>query len=112
MAGYPENPLFFGLDLSTQQLKGVLISQDACVVHESCVHFESDLAHYGTVKGAIPGPNGEATSPVAMWLEAYDLLLTRMRAAGVDFGSIVAISGSGQVCTSFLHFFPSVLTNG
>ncbi|KAL1734024.1 hypothetical protein EV714DRAFT_203490 [Schizophyllum commune] len=96
MAGYPENPLFFGLDLSTQQLKGVLISQDACVVHESCVHFESDLAHYGTVKGAIPGPNGEATSPVAMWLEAYDLLLTRMRAAGVDFGSIVAISGSGQ----------------
>ncbi|TRM65505.1 hypothetical protein BD626DRAFT_488978 [Schizophyllum amplum] len=96
MAGYPENPLFFGLDLSTQQLKGILISQDACVVHESAVHFESDLAHYGTVKGAIPGPNGEATSPVAMWLEAYDLLMARMREAGVDFSSIVAISGSGQ----------------
>lgn len=31
-----------------------------------------------------------------MWLEAYDLLMARMKAAGVDFSAISAISGDGQ----------------
>jgi xylulokinase len=31
-----------------------------------------------------------------MWVEALDLLLERMTSAGVDFSSVVAVSGSGQ----------------
>ncbi|KAJ7066949.1 actin-like ATPase domain-containing protein [Mycena amicta] len=90
-------PLFLGLDLSTQQLKAVLITEDAQVVHESAVHFDNDLPQYNTQNGAIRGPlNGEVTSPVAMWLDAFDLLMHRMQSAGVRFSDIAAISGAGQ----------------
>lgn len=34
---------------------------------------------------------------VAMWLDAIDLLMKRMKEGGVDFTSIAAISGAGQV---------------
>jgi xylulokinase len=90
-------PLFLGLDLSTQQLKAVLVREDCSIVHESSVRFDQDLPGYGTENGAIKGPaEGEVTSPVAMWLDAFDLLVGRMKQAGVDFGSIAAISGAGQ----------------
>jgi xylulokinase len=92
------SPLFLGLDLSTQQLKAVLIGEDSTVVHESAVHFDKDLPKYGTTNGAIRGPGeGEVTSPVAMWLDAIDLLMERMARAGVQFKHIAAISGAGQV---------------
>ncbi|KAL6307247.1 actin-like ATPase domain-containing protein [Sparassis latifolia] len=91
------SPLFLGLDLSTQGLKAVLISEDSRVVHESAVHFDVDLPHFGTTNGAIRGPApGEVTSPVLMWLEAFDLLMERMKSAGVEFNRILAISGDGQ----------------
>ena len=93
------DPLFLGLDLSTQGLKAVLVDSDGILVHESSVHFDSDLPSYGTTNGAIRGPDpGEVTSPVRMWLDAYDLIMERMRAAGVDFARILGISGDGQVC--------------
>jgi len=96
-----DEPLFLGLDLSTQQLKAVLIDEDSVVVSECAVGFDRDLPHYGTTNGAIRGPDeGEVTSPVAMWLEAMDLLFQRMKDAGVKMGSIRAVSGAGQVrCT-------------
>ncbi|KAI0031449.1 actin-like ATPase domain-containing protein [Vararia minispora EC-137] len=90
-------PLFLGLDLSTQQLKAILVDEDSVVVHESAVGFDRDLPHYGTINGAIRGPDdGEVTSPVAMWLEAMDLLLQRMKDAGVNMNDIQAVSGAGQ----------------
>ena len=94
-----ESPLFLGLDLSTQGLKAVLITEESNVVHESSVRFDQDLPHYGTTNGAIIGPGqGEVTSPVRMWLEAFDLIMSRMKANGVDFTRILGISGDGQVC--------------
>ncbi|EEB89125.1 hypothetical protein MPER_12818 [Moniliophthora perniciosa FA553] len=90
-------PTFLGFDLSTQQLKAVLVNEDTSIAHESAVHFDNDLPSYGTVNGAIKGPDeGEVTSPVAMWLDAFDLLMERMNKAGVDFSTIAAISGAGQ----------------
>ncbi|PFH51844.1 hypothetical protein AMATHDRAFT_58377 [Amanita thiersii Skay4041] len=90
-------PLFLGLDLSTQQLKAILINTELTVVHETAVQFDKDLPQYDTTNGAILGPgDGEATSPVAMWLDAMDILLQRMKAAGVDFGVVLAISGAAQ----------------
>lgn len=98
-------PLFLGLDLSTQQLKTILVREDCSIVHESSVRFDQDLPSYGTENGAIKGPaEGEVTSPVAMWLDAFELLAERMKQAGVDFGSIAAVSGAGQVRTQ-KHFF-------
>ncbi|KAF5383796.1 hypothetical protein D9615_003543 [Tricholomella constricta] len=90
-------PLFLGLDLSTQQLKAIVIAQDATLVHESAVHFDNDLPSYGTTNGAVCGPGDrEVTSPVAMWLEAIDLLFDRLKNAGVEVRAISAISGAGQ----------------
>ncbi|EKM50041.1 uncharacterized protein PHACADRAFT_264538 [Phanerochaete carnosa HHB-10118-sp] len=90
-------PLFLGLDLSTQGLKAVLITEDAQVAHESAVNFDKELPQYGTTNGAIKGPDeGEVTSPVKMWLEAMDLIVNKMKTAGVDLGRIMAISGDGQ----------------
>jgi xylulokinase len=104
-------PLFLGLDLSTQQLKAILIDEAAIVVHDSAVGYDRDLPQYGTTNGAMYGPgNGQVTSPVAMWIEAIDLILQRMKDAGVDFSRIRAVSGAGQVlysyitCTREMHF--------
>jgi xylulokinase len=91
-------PLFLGLDLSTQQLKALIINKEAVVVYDLAVGYDRDLPQYGTTNGATHGPgNGEVTSPVAMWIEALDLILQRMKDAGVDFSRICAISGAGQV---------------
>lgn len=90
-------PLFLGLDLSTQQLKALLIDETAAVVHNFAVEYDKDLPHYGTTNGAVHGPtDGQVTSPVAMWVEALDLILQRMRDAGIDFSRIRAVSGAGQ----------------
>lgn len=96
--------LFLGLDLSTQQLKAILLSKNSIIVHEASVHFDRDLPHYGTVNGATRGPDpGEVTSPVEMWLEATDLLFQKLKTDQVDFGAIAAISGAGQV--RYFHYF-------
>ncbi|KAG8220964.1 hypothetical protein J3R82DRAFT_2469 [Butyriboletus roseoflavus] len=90
-------PLFLGFDLSTQQLKAILVDEHSAVVHESAVHFDSDLPAYRTNNGAIRGPDeGEVSSPVRMWLEAIDLVVHRVKHAGVDLSAVVAISGAAQ----------------
>lgn len=92
-------PLFLGLDLSTQQLKAIIISDKGHVVHETAVHFDNDLPQFGTRGGAIQGSGaGEVTSPVAMWVAAIDLLLERMNSERVEVGRIMGVSGAGQVC--------------
>ncbi len=90
--------LFLGLDLYTQGLKAVLISEENQVVHESAVNFDRELPHFNTTNGAVKGPDeGEVTSPVKMWLEAFDLITEKMKSAGVNLGRVMAISGDGQV---------------
>lgn len=93
----PFPPSFLGLDLSTQGLKAIIITSGLRIIHESFLSFDSDLPQYKTTNGTIRGPEGKVTSPIAMWLDALDLLLERMKVAGVDFGTIVAVSGAGQV---------------
>ncbi|KDR80646.1 hypothetical protein GALMADRAFT_264602 [Galerina marginata CBS 339.88] len=97
MSSASPSPLFLGLDLSTQQLKAVLLDQDSNIVHEAAVHFDRDLPHHGTTNGSTHGPDvGEVTSPVCMWLEAIDLLFQRLADGQIDFRVIAAVSGAGQ----------------
>ncbi|KAG1746585.1 uncharacterized protein EDB91DRAFT_1117787 [Suillus paluster] len=85
------------LRIELTYLKVIVIAEDASIVHESAVHFDRDLPAYGTTNGAIKGPDeGEVTSPVLMWLEAIDLVMQRVKNAGVDLNAIAAISGAGQ----------------
>jgi len=86
---------YLGFDLSTQQLKCLAIDEHRCVVGEQTVEFDKDLPQYETEKGVYH--NGDVVdSPVAQWLEAFDLVLQRFVDAGHDLSKVVAISGSCQ----------------
>ena len=91
------DPLFLGLDLSTQSLKALAIDAGLGVVYETAVSFDDDLPDYGTEGGAHRHADGvTVTTPTRLWVEALDLLLERMKADGFAFGRVAAISGSGQ----------------
>lgn len=86
-----------GLDSSTQGLKCTLLNDALETVYERAINFDRDLPGYGTEGGVHIGADGlRVTSPPLMWVAALDLLLSQMQSDGVDFSSIVAISGSGQ----------------
>ncbi|KAN0088454.1 hypothetical protein V8E55_005511 [Tylopilus felleus] len=53
-------------------------------------YYDRDLPTYGTIRGH---DQGQVTSPV---LDAIDLVMHRVKKAGVDLGAIAAISGSAQ----------------
>ncbi|KAI0195357.1 hypothetical protein EV127DRAFT_184225 [Xylaria flabelliformis] len=91
-------PLYLGFDLSTQQLKAIVIASDLAVVSEAKVDFDADFgAKYGIKKGVrINEAEGEVYQPVAMWVEAVDLVLARLREKGCPMDRIRGISGSGQ----------------
>jgi len=90
-------PLYLGLDLSTQQLKAVLVSRTGAISHEAAVHFDSDLPQHGTSDGAHRGPEGRVTAPVAMWIDALELVFDKLKKADAPFSRIAGVGGSGQV---------------
>ncbi|KAF2703983.1 D-xylulose kinase-like protein [Pleomassaria siparia CBS 279.74] len=88
---------YLGFDLSTQQLKGIIVESDLKLLHEAKVDFDADFAKYGIEKGVLTNPGeGEVFAPVAMWLEAIDLVLHRLKEQGADFSKIRGISGAGM----------------
>ncbi|KAJ3569714.1 hypothetical protein NPX13_g5988 [Xylaria arbuscula] len=91
-------PLYLGFDLSTQQLKAIVISSDLTVISEAKVDFDADFKEkYGITKGVrINEDEGEVYQPVAMWVEAVDLVLSRLHEKGCPMDQIKGLSGSGQ----------------
>ncbi|KAL1311743.1 hypothetical protein AAFC00_001835 [Neodothiora populina] len=90
-------PLYMGFDLSTQQLKGIVVDSQLKLVHENKVDFDADLGKYGIEKGVLTNPSeGEIFAPVAMWLEAIDLVLQRLKGGGCDFSRVKGMSGAGM----------------
>ena len=90
-------PLYLGFDLSTQQLKGIIVESNLKLIYEAKVDFDEDLSKYGIKKGVLTNPSeGEVFAPPAMWLEAINLVLDRLRAQGVDFGRVKGLSGAGM----------------
>lgn len=67
--------------------------------------FDDDLPHYNVSKGVHKNTaENEVYSPVAMWIEALDALLSRMKQKGFDFSSVKGISGAGQQHASVYVF--------
>ena len=67
------------------------------LIHEAKVDFDADLSHYGVQKGVLTNPEeGEVFAPPAMWLDALNLVLDRLRDAGLDFGRVQGLSGAGM----------------
>lgn len=72
--------LFLGLDCSTQGLKAVAVHEGLAVYAEFNVNFDRDLPSFGTESGVLLEDGGVVNSPVAMYLEALDLLMEKMKA--------------------------------
>ena len=89
--------MFLGLDSSTQSLTAVLIDpQSGEIACQLSVNFGAELPKYDSPSGFIPGGrNGEVHANPLMWLEALDLLLTRLSSA-TDLSKVKMIAGSGQ----------------
>ena len=89
---------FLGIDAGTQSIKGILIEPETgwCSAPVA-VHFGRDLPQYGSPDGFLPcmDPQIRRANP-RMWLDALDLLLERMQAAGLPMGEVAGVSGSGQ----------------
>jgi len=89
---------YLGLDSSTQSLSALLVDTDTGrVVAERNVNFGQRLPGYKSPNGFLPhaDPAIKHSDPL-MWVEALDLVLQDLRAAGVDLGKVRAISGAGQ----------------
>ncbi|KAL1901336.1 hypothetical protein Sste5346_001741 [Sporothrix stenoceras] len=96
-----QGPLYLGFDLSTQQLKAIVVASDLTIVAQTKVDFDADFGKkYGLTKGVLVNDDeGEVYAPVAMFLEAIDLVFQRLfdLSNGPDVLSrIRAISGSCQ----------------
>jgi xylulokinase len=89
--------MFLGLDSSTQSLTAVLIDpQSGEITCQLSVNFGNDLPSYGSPSGFIPGGSrGEVHANPLMWLDALNLLFTRL-AAATDLSKVKMIAGSGQ----------------
>ncbi len=89
--------MFLGIDSSTQSLTAVLIDPQAGeITCQLSVNFGTDLPHFQAPSGFIPGgAAGEVHADPRMWLEALDLLFTRL-SAKTDLSRVKMISGSGQ----------------
>lgn len=89
--------MYLGIDSSTQSLTGLLIDvATGSIVADVTVHFGTDLPHYGAPHGFIPGGlDGEVHADPRMWVEALDLLMSRLQSV-VHLGEVKAIGGSGQ----------------
>lgn len=74
------------------------MSSDLKVVSEAKVDFDADFgAKYGIAKGVLRNEDeGEVYAPVAMWLEALDLVLARLKDNKCPVQDIRGISGSCQ----------------
>ncbi len=89
--------LYLGIDASTQGVKSELIDTVSGVSTSCAVNFGRDLPQYNSPDGflANPDPLVKESNP-AMWLDALDLLLTRLKSSGAPLHQVAGISGSGQ----------------
>lgn len=88
---------YLGLDLSTQSLSAIIVdSSTGATLCEESVNFGKDLTSYNAPSGFIHGElAGEVFSDPCMWLDAMDLLFSRLQTK-TALSDIRAIAGSGQ----------------
>jgi xylulokinase len=89
---------FLGLDSSTQSLSAIVIDiSEGRVVLDESINFGSELPSYDSPQGVLPNPDLKVRhSDPLMWVEALELLLTRVRERGFDWSKVDGISGAGQ----------------
>lgn len=75
-----------------------MIQSDLRVLAEAKVDFDADFGtQYGLTKGVLVNDaEGEVFAPVAMWLEAVDLVLSRLQDKKTPLHRIRGVSGACQ----------------
>ena len=63
-----------------RSLKATAIDSKLRVVHAETVNFDATFPHYGT-SGGVHRNGLRATAPPAMWIEAFDNILSRLQAS-------------------------------
>jgi xylulokinase len=92
-----QSPLYIGFDLSTQQLKGLVVNSDLKVEYIAKFDFDADSTGFPIKKGVMTNEaEHEVFAPVALWLQALDTVLESLRKQGLDFSRVKGISGAGQ----------------
>lgn len=95
MVQQQQEPLFLGIDLSTQSITAVVVEGGSHqVVASASLNFEQELPKYATTSGMHVGKAGKITSPVMMWLEGLDKVLRRLDRAVL--ARVRVVSGSAQ----------------
>jgi xylulokinase len=89
--------LYIGTDLSTQQLKALVVDSSLKKVYEAKFDFDADSKGFNVEKGVLTDPaKGEVYAPVAMWFQALDTVLDKLKQQGLDFSRVKGISGAGM----------------
>lgn len=91
--------MYLGFDLSTQSLKCAIYDTDRGFLPSVSVTFETDLPEFHTTHGYHSNPP-YVTTPTLLFVRALDLLIERLAATGIDFSSVVALSGTKCAVTS------------
>ena len=104
------NNLFLSFDCSTQSFKICILNTNGHILYTDKVIFHTNLSYYQTYNGIYEDGN-KITAPVLMWVEAFEILLMRMKKDKFPFNKIVAISGSTQQHTSIYWSNPIILKN-
>ncbi|KAH8700764.1 D-xylulose kinase [Talaromyces proteolyticus] len=90
-------PLYIGFDLSTQQLKGLVVSSDLKVEYEAKFDFDAHSHGFQIKKGVMTNEAAhEVFAPVALWLQALDWVLKTLQDQGLDFRRVKGVSAAGQ----------------
>ncbi len=91
------SPFYMGFDLSTQKLKAIVVTADLKVQHQAVFDFDSDSTGFNIKKGVlINDAEREVYAPIALWLQALDRVLQKLKDQGFEFGRVRGISGAGM----------------
>jgi xylulokinase len=94
----PKEPLFAGIDLSTQSCKLIILdTKKEEAVYIDSLNYDQDLPLYNTHNGTVKGlKEGCSESDPHMWIEALDVLFTRLKQSKIHQENILCLSVSGQ----------------
>lgn len=75
-----------------------MIDDELKVCHHVSVHFDKELSEYKTRGGVCKSDDGSntVTAPVNMWLKALDICFEKLKIDGLDFSTVLGISGCAQ----------------
>jgi len=92
-----DGPVYLGFDLSTQQLKGLIVDSNLKLVTQAKFDFDADSKGWDIRKGVLTNEaEKEVFAPVALWLQAIDTVLARLKESGIDLKRVKGISGAGM----------------